>query len=92
MDSFCTTSTGVRTSASVTRASRLNRYNTGDATLLHLSSRNTDSSRQDRKLAQELFYQLEEQEISFYEAAHLYDIDENGDICVVVQAKLTAGT
>jgi parvulin-like peptidyl-prolyl isomerase len=28
------------------------------------------------KLAQELFYQLEEQEISFYEAAHLYDIDE----------------
>jgi parvulin-like peptidyl-prolyl isomerase len=30
----------------------------------------------DEKLAQELFYQLEEQEISFYEAAHLYDIDE----------------
>jgi parvulin-like peptidyl-prolyl isomerase len=30
----------------------------------------------DRKLAQELFYQLEEQEITFYEAAHLYDIDE----------------
>lgn len=30
----------------------------------------------DEKLAQELFYQLEEQEISFYEAAHMYDIDE----------------
>lgn len=27
-------------------------------------------------LAQELFYQITEQEISFYEAAHLYDIDE----------------
>lgn len=27
------------------------------------------------KLAQELFFQIEEQEISFYEAAHLYDID-----------------
>jgi parvulin-like peptidyl-prolyl isomerase len=28
------------------------------------------------RLAQELFYQIEEEEISFYEAAHLYDIDE----------------
>lgn len=28
------------------------------------------------KLAQELFFQLVEREISFYEAAHLYDIDE----------------
>lgn len=28
------------------------------------------------KLAQELFYQIAEKEISFYEAAHLYDIDE----------------
>jgi parvulin-like peptidyl-prolyl isomerase len=28
------------------------------------------------KLAQELFYQIEEEEISFFEAAHLYDIDE----------------
>ena len=28
------------------------------------------------KLAQELFYQIEEREISFYEAAHLYDIDK----------------
>jgi parvulin-like peptidyl-prolyl isomerase len=27
------------------------------------------------KLAMELFYQIEESEISFYEAAHLYDID-----------------
>ena len=28
------------------------------------------------KLAQELFYQIEEEEISFYQAAHLYDLDE----------------
>ncbi len=28
------------------------------------------------KLAQELFYEIEEEEISFYEAAHLYDLDE----------------
>ncbi|PSB20760.1 peptidylprolyl isomerase [filamentous cyanobacterium CCP1] len=28
------------------------------------------------QLSQELFYQIEENEISFYEAAHLYDIDE----------------
>ncbi|MEM7772649.1 MAG: peptidylprolyl isomerase [Cyanobacteria bacterium P01_E01_bin.6] len=27
-------------------------------------------------LAQELFYQIEEEEMSFYEAAHLYDVDE----------------
>ena len=27
------------------------------------------------KLAQELFYQIEEEEISFYQAAHLYDLD-----------------
>jgi parvulin-like peptidyl-prolyl isomerase len=27
------------------------------------------------KLARELFYQIEEKEISFYQAAHLYDID-----------------
>jgi len=30
----------------------------------------------DENLAQELFYQIEEREISFYQAAHLYDIDE----------------
>lgn len=30
-----------------------------------------------QQLAQELFYQIEEREISFYEAAHLYDIDES---------------
>jgi parvulin-like peptidyl-prolyl isomerase len=30
-----------------------------------------------QKLAQELYYQIEEGEISFYEAAHLYDIDVN---------------
>jgi len=28
------------------------------------------------RVAQELFYQIEEEEISFFEAAHLYDIDE----------------
>ena len=28
------------------------------------------------QVAQELFYQIEEQEISFFKAAHLYDIDE----------------
>lgn len=28
------------------------------------------------KLAQELFYRIEEEEISFYQAVHLYDIDE----------------
>ncbi|NES24290.1 MAG: peptidylprolyl isomerase [Symploca sp. SIO3E6] len=31
----------------------------------------------DAKVAQELFYQIEEREISFYEAANLYDLDEN---------------
>ncbi len=30
-----------------------------------------------QQLAQELFYQIEEREISFFEAAHLYDIDLN---------------
>lgn len=30
----------------------------------------------DQKLAQELLYEIEEREISFYDAAHLYDIDE----------------
>ena len=29
------------------------------------------------QLAQEIFYQVEEEEISFYEAAHLYDVDPN---------------
>lgn len=34
------------------------------------------------QLAQELFYQIEESEISFYEAAHLYDIDDRRrDVC-----------
>ncbi len=31
----------------------------------------------DEKLAQELYYQIEEDETSFYAAAHSYDIDEN---------------
>jgi len=30
-----------------------------------------------QQLAQELFYQIQEGEISFFDAAHLYDIDEN---------------
>jgi parvulin-like peptidyl-prolyl isomerase len=29
-----------------------------------------------QKLAWEIFYQIEEEELSFYQAAHLYDIDE----------------
>lgn len=29
------------------------------------------------KLAQELYYQIEEGEISFYDAAHFYDVDDN---------------
>ncbi len=32
---------------------------------------------EDAKLAQELFYQIQEGEISFFDAAHFYDIDEN---------------
>jgi parvulin-like peptidyl-prolyl isomerase len=31
---------------------------------------------ENEKLAQELYYQIEEGEISFYDAAHLYDMDE----------------
>jgi len=31
----------------------------------------------DEKLAQELYYQIEEGEICFYQAAHIHDIDEN---------------
>ena len=34
-----------------------------------------------KQVAQELFYQIEEQEISFFEAAHLYDIDEQRRYC-----------
>jgi parvulin-like peptidyl-prolyl isomerase len=30
----------------------------------------------DEKLAQEIFYQIEEQEVSFYMAAHIYDVDQ----------------
>ncbi|WP_235107293.1 hypothetical protein [Acaryochloris sp. 'Moss Beach'] len=33
-----------------------------------------------QKFAQELFYQIEEEEISFYEAAHLYDLDERASL------------
>ena len=35
-----------------------------------------------QKLAQELFYQVEEEEISFYQAAHLYDIEpQRRNVC-----------
>ena len=33
------------------------------------------------QLAQEIYYQIEEAEISFYEAAHLYDVDSNRRHC-----------
>jgi parvulin-like peptidyl-prolyl isomerase len=41
-----------------------------------------------QQLAQELFYQIEEREISFYEAAHLYDIDENRRLQCGYEGKL----
>jgi len=39
-------------------------------------------------LAQELFYQIEEGEISFYEAAHLYDVDEKRRLCCGYDGRL----
>lgn len=42
-----------------------------------------------RPLAQELFYQIEEEEISFFEAAHLYDIDEQRRLACGFEGKLT---
>lgn len=41
-----------------------------------------------QQLAQELFYQIEEREISFYEAAHLYDIDGNRRLQCGYEGKL----
>lgn len=40
------------------------------------------------KVAQELFYQIEEKEISFYEAAHLYDIDERRRLACGCEGKI----
>jgi parvulin-like peptidyl-prolyl isomerase len=41
-----------------------------------------------QQLSQELFYQIEENEISFYEAAHLYDIDERRRLQCGYEGKL----
>jgi parvulin-like peptidyl-prolyl isomerase len=40
-------------------------------------------------LAQELFYQVEEEEISFFEAAHLYDLDERRRLTCGFEGKLS---
>lgn len=40
-------------------------------------------------LAQELFYQIEEEEISFFEAAHLYDVDERRRLACGFEGKLS---
>lgn len=40
-------------------------------------------------LAQEIFYQIEEEEISFFEAAHLYDIDECRRLACGFEGKLS---
>ncbi|GAA6615060.1 peptidylprolyl isomerase [Scytonema sp. NUACC26] len=40
------------------------------------------------QLANELFYQISEQEITFYEAAHLYDIDERRRECCGCEGKI----
>ena len=40
------------------------------------------------KVAQELFYQIEEKEISFYEAAHLYDLDERRRLACGCEGKV----
>jgi len=42
-----------------------------------------------RPLAQELFYQIEEEEISFFEAAHLYDIDEQRRLACGFEGRLS---
>lgn len=44
-----------------------------------------------QRLSQELFYQIQEQEISFYEAAHLYDIDEKRRLLCGCEGKLYRG-
>ena len=44
------------------------------------------------KVARELFYQIEEQEISFYEAARLYDIDERRRLKCGYEGKILRST
>jgi parvulin-like peptidyl-prolyl isomerase len=43
------------------------------------------------KLAWEIFYQIEEEEISFYQAAHLYDIDEKRRLNCGYEGKVYRG-
>lgn len=40
-------------------------------------------------LAQEIFYQIEEEEISFFEAAHLYDVEEGRRLACGFEGKVT---
>jgi len=40
-------------------------------------------------LAQEIFYQIEEEEISFFEAAHLYDVDEHRRLVCGFEGKVS---
>lgn len=40
-------------------------------------------------LAQEIFYQIEEEEISFFEAAHLYDVDEHRRLACGFEGKVS---
>ncbi|MGL5192720.1 MAG: peptidylprolyl isomerase [Chroococcales cyanobacterium] len=44
------------------------------------------------KVARELFYQIEEQEISFYEAAHLYNLDERRRLLCGYEGKVSRST
>ncbi|MCT7982170.1 peptidylprolyl isomerase [Laspinema sp. A4] len=44
------------------------------------------------KVAQEIFYQIEEQEISFYEAAHLYNRDERRRLSCGCEGKVSRST
>jgi parvulin-like peptidyl-prolyl isomerase len=45
-----------------------------------------------QQLSQELFYQIEEKEISFYEAAHLYDIEAERRLQCGYEGKLYRGS
>ena len=42
-----------------------------------------------KPLAQEIFYQIEEEEISFFKAAHLYDVDESRRLACGFEGKLS---
>jgi parvulin-like peptidyl-prolyl isomerase len=42
-----------------------------------------------KPLAQEIFYQIEEEELSFFEAAHLYDLDERRRLACGFEGKLS---